>query len=239
MENIRKPVRKGLAGLAAASAIAILTATATGTVASAAPFRAAPVSEMQSGTEVIKARFSRKASASRSRRVRASSRRVRRGRAVRSSRYRRARSVRRYRNNRVPAAMLGLFGAAVGAAIASSRYDDGPYYTAYPYDPHGYYGAGYVGAGYVYDYAPVYSYPYAYPAYGYRVYRPRRVYRGYRRAARPVYRVRRARPFAAPRAGGVFRARPAYRARPVRAFRGNAFRARGGARAGRAFRRMR
>jgi hypothetical protein len=65
--------------------------------------------------------------------------------------------VRRYHHHGIgPGAVLGLFGAALGAAIASDRYD----YYPYPY----YYSYGY----------PYYGYAYGYPAYRHRwVYRPR------------------------------------------------------------------
>jgi hypothetical protein len=52
---------------------------------------------------------------------------------------------RRVRRSGVPQAVLGLFGAALGAAIASDRYDNYSYYS-YGY-PNGYgYNPGYVGA---------------------------------------------------------------------------------------------
>ena len=92
-------------------------------------------------------------------------------------RYRRHYVVRRHRGVG-PAAVLGLFGALAGAAIASNRYDDGYYYGGYPA-----YGYGYPAYGYGY---PAYSYGYGYPAYGYR---NRGYYRGPRYGAyRGAYR---------------------------------------------------
>jgi len=66
-----------------------------------------------------------------------------------------------------PAAALGLFAGALGAAIASSSYDN----CYYPY-----YGYGY-GCPYAY---PTYSYGYAYPNYGYGYAQPRYYYGGRR-----------------------------------------------------------
>lgn len=67
-----------------------------------------------------------------------------------------------------PAAAFGLFAGALGAAIASSSYDD----CYYPY------GYGY-GCNYGYGY-PAYSYGYAYPNYSYGYAQPRFFYGGHR-----------------------------------------------------------
>ena len=68
------------------------------------------------------------------------------------------------RNSGVPAALLGIFGAVAGAAIASDRYNNYSRYSygypdgyGYGYDPgyvqrpaYGYYGGGYYGRGHRY-----------------------------------------------------------------------------------------
>ena len=68
----------------------------------------------------------------------------------------RARVRARRRSSAVPRAVLGLFGAALGAAIASNRYDNYSYYS-YGY-PNGY--------GYSPGYGGVPAYGYGRPGWG-------------------------------------------------------------------------
>ena len=66
--------------------------------------------------------------------------------------------VRRHRGGVGPGAVLGLFGAIAGAAIASNRYDDDYYgYPAYGYSQPNY-GYGYYGPAYGYGYPGVRAY---------------------------------------------------------------------------------
>ena len=75
----------------------------------------------------------------------------------------------RRHNNAFPAAALGLFAGALGAAMANDYYDDGYYSSGYGYPSYGY--------GYGYP-----SYGYATPAWRPRYYGSRNVYSG------PVFR---------------------------------------------------
>lgn len=67
------------------------------------------------------------------------------------------------RNGRNTAAAIGFgAGALVGAAVASSAYNNGYYYgDGYAYDP----GPAYYAPGYAYEAAPVYVAPAPRPAY--------------------------------------------------------------------------
>jgi hypothetical protein len=179
--NLRQTIWGGVAAVCLTASAAFIAPT----TATAGPLSIAPVSDvaLPKATESVQYR-----------------RGVRRGH-VRHVRYGHRRGY--YRGGGIgPAAVLGLFGAALGAATVGNYYYTGypygGYYPAYSYPAYpAYYYGGYYPAYYGGYYPRYRTVHYPRVRYGHRVNRP--VYRGRIYRGGPVYR------------GGVVRRGPVYR----------------------------